>query len=192
MSLEILLLGPPGAGKGTQAKLLEAAHGIPQISTGDILREAVASRSRLGTRVGPIMASGDLVPDDLMVEVIRERLDRPDTDTGFVLDGFPRTLPQAVALDEMLAGIGRPLRFVLEFGVAEDDCATRLLGRAQDEGRRDDEPEVVRHRLNVWRESTRPLSDHYRDRGLLVTIAAGQSVDQVEAEIEAIIASAPE
>jgi len=187
VSLEILLLGPPGAGKGTQAKLIESAHGIPQISTGDILRDAVSSGSDLGQRVGPIMASGDLVPDELMVEVIRDRLARPDAEAGFILDGFPRTLPQAVALDEMLASIGRPLRLVLEFDVSEDACANRLVGRAEDEGRKDDDPEVVRHRLRVWRESTRPVSDYYRERDVIVRIAADRPVEQVGAKIESVI-----
>ncbi|MCY4086847.1 MAG: adenylate kinase [Actinomycetia bacterium] len=185
--LDIVLLGPPGAGKGTQAKRIELAHGVPQISTGEVLRGAVASGSRLGERVKPIMERGDLVPDELIVEVIRERLEEPDTRTGFILDGFPRTIPQAEALDEMLVGINRRLAVALEFELDEEEAVLRLAGRAEGETRADDDPEVIQHRFTVWRESTRPLTEYYRERGVLATVDASRSVVEVYAAVEAVL-----
>lgn len=185
--LDIVLLGPPGAGKGTQAKRIELAHGVPQISTGEVLRGAVASGSRLGERVKPIMGRGDLVPDELIVEVIRARLEEPDTRTGFILDGFPRTIPQAEALDEMLAGINRRLAVALEFELDEEEAVLRLAGRAEGEARADDDPEVIRRRITVWRESTRPLTEYYRERGVLATVDASRSVVEVYAAVEAVL-----
>jgi adenylate kinase len=187
MPLDLLLLGPPGAGKGTQAKRLVSEHGIPQISTGDMLREAIASGSELGLRVKPILDSGELVPDELMVELIRERLARPDTDGGFVLDGFPRTIAQAEALDDMLGQIGRTLSAVLEFQLDEDEAVRRLLGRARDEGRSDDTPDVVRNRMRVYREQTEPLVAYYLAQGTLVGIDAAGSIEHVGAEIERVL-----
>ena len=122
MALDILLLGPPGAGKGTQAKKIEDDYAVPQISTGDMLREAIASGSALGQEVAPIVERGDLVSDELIVAVMRDRLQRSDTRDGFILDGFPRTIPQAEALDQMLADIGRSLAMVLEFELEEDEA----------------------------------------------------------------------
>ena len=185
--LDIVLLGPPGAGKGTQAKRIELAHGVPQISTGEVLRGAVASGSRLGERVKPIMERGDLVPDELIVEVIRERLEEPDTRTGFILDGFPRTIPQAEALDEMLVGINRRLAVALEFELDEEEAVLRLAGRAEGETRADDDPEVIQRRFTVWRESTRPLTEYYRERGVLATVDASRSVVEVYAAVEAVL-----
>ena len=178
MSLDILLLGPPGAGKGTQAKRIEDDYGVPQISTGDMLREAIASGTELGEEVRPI-ERGDLVPDELIVRVIRDRLERDDTRAGFILDGFPRTMPQAEALDAMLDEIGRGLHVVLEFVLEEQEAADRLVGRAVEEGRIDDDPEVIRHRFTVWREQTLPLSEYYARGGKLVSIDAAQPVDEV-------------
>lgn len=187
MRLDLLLLGPPGAGKGTQAKRLAAVRGIPQIATGDMLRAAMASGTELGRRVKPIYDRGDLVPDELMVALIRERLGEPDTSAGFVLDGFPRTIPQAEALDEMLAEIGRALACVLELQLPEEEAVRRLLGRALEEGRSDDTPEVIRRRLQVYREQTEPLAAYYLGRGILVGIDAAGTVAQVAAAIEEVL-----
>ncbi len=187
MPLDLLLLGPPGAGKGTQAKRLQAEHGIPQISTGDMLREAIASGSDLGRRVEPILASGELVPDDLMIDLIRERAGRSDTEEGFILDGFPRTIPQAEALDAMLEGIGRRVSAVLEFQLDEEAAVERLLGRAAEEGRSDDTTEVIRNRMRVYRDQTEPLVAYYLGRGVLVGIDASGTVDHVTAEIQRVL-----
>ena len=179
MALDILLLGPPGAGKGTQAKRIEDDHAIPQISTGDMLREAIASGGALGQEVAPIVERGDLVSDELVVAVMRDRLQRSDTRDGFILDGFPRTIPQAEALDQMLDDIGRSLAMVLEFELEEDEAVDRLMGRAVEEGRTDDDPDVIRHRFVVWREQTLPLTEYYTRQGVRVALDADQSVDEV-------------
>jgi adenylate kinase len=179
MALDILLLGPPGAGKGTQAKKIEDDYAVPQISTGDMLREAIASGSALGQEVAPIVERGDLVSDELIVAVMRDRLQRSDTRDGFILDGFPRTIPQAEALDQMLADIGRSLAMVLEFELEEDEAVDRLMGRAVEEGRTDDDPDVIRHRFVVWREQTLPLTEYYTKQGVRVSLAAERSVDEV-------------
>src|SRR5688572_5457764 len=157
MSLDLLVLGPPGAGKGTQARRLADERGIPQVATGDMLRAAMAAGTELGRRVKPIYDRGDLVPDDLVVALIRERLDEPDTARGFILDGFPRTIPQAEALDAMLDEIDRGIVCVLEFQLDPDEAVDRLLGRAEIEGRSDDTPEAIRNRMGVYRDQTEPL-----------------------------------
>lgn len=190
MPLDLLLLGPPGAGKGTQAKLLSAARDIPQISTGDMLREAIANGNELGQQVKPILASGELVPDELIVDLIRERLGNGDTTRGFILDGFPRTIPQAEALDEMLAGIGRRLAVVLELQLDEEEAVRRLLGRAAAEGRSDDSPDVIRNRMTVYRAQTEPLVAYYVGQGILVGVDAGRPVDAVTAGIEDVLEQA--
>jgi adenylate kinase len=184
LALDLLLLGPQGAGKGTQAKRISKEHGIPHIATGDILREAVAAGSELGRRVKPIMESGALVPDELMIDLIRERLGSADTEPGFVLDGFPRTLPQAEALDEMLAEIGRPLNLILELQLLDETAIERLAGRAAIESRADDTPEAIRRRLELYHELSEPVVEHYRPTGNLVGIHADRNVDEVFLEIE--------
>jgi adenylate kinase len=191
LPLDLLFLGPPGAGKGTQARRLGDERGIPQVSTGDMLRDAVAAGTELGLAAKPILDRGDLVPDDLMLALIEDRLGRADTRAGFILDGFPRTLGQAEALDALLAGLGRSIVRVLEFQLDEDEAVRRLLGRAAAEGRTDDTPEVIRNRFAVYRERTLPLSEYYGARGLLVTIDAAGSVGDVEAAITAALASLP-
>lgn len=179
--MRILILGPQGSGKGTQAKRLAAAHGIAHVSTGDILRAAVAEETELGLRVAPILERGDLVPDELMIDLIRERLEHED---GFVLDGFPRTLAQAEALDSMLAGIGKPLDTVILLAVSDDVSTERMRGRALEEGRSDDTPEVIANRLRLYHELTEPVVVHYREAGMLAEIDGARSVDEVEAAIE--------
>jgi adenylate kinase len=182
--MNILLLGPQGAGKGTQAKRIAAEYGIPHIATGDMLREAIAAESALGLRVKPILDNGGLVPDDLMVALIRERLAQPDASQGFVLDGFPRTMGQADALDVMLREIGRELDVVFELQLGDEAAVGRLLRRAEEEGRADDTPEVIRTRLATYHEKTEPLVGHYRLQGNLVGIHAGRSINEVFAEIQ--------
>jgi adenylate kinase len=182
--LNILLLGPQGAGKGTQAKRISEAYGVPHIATGDMLREAMAAGTPLGRRVKPIYDSGQLVPDRLMIELVRERLTQPDTERGFVLDGFPRTLAQAEALDEMLAEIDRQPDVVLELQLADEIATERMLRRAAEEGRADDTPEAIRKRLGLYHELTEPLVAHYLATGKVVGIHADRSVDEVFAEIQ--------
>ena len=184
MGLNILLLGPQGAGKGTQAKRISDEYGIPQIATGDMLRETIGSGTELGRRVAPILAAGELVPDDLMIGLIRERLAGED---GFVLDGFPRTLAQAEALDDMLGEIGKPVSVVLELRVPREVAIERMLKRAQDEGRTDDTPEAIEKRLALYDELTRPVVDHYAPTGALVAIHGEKPVDAVWAEIQNVL-----
>jgi adenylate kinase len=182
--LNVLLLGPQGAGKGTQGKLISAEYGIPHIATGDILRAAMADGTDLGRRVKPIYDAGHLVPDDIMIALIRERIAADDASEGFALDGFPRTTVQAEALDEMLDEIGRPLSVVLELQLAEEVSIERLNRRAQEEGRADDTPEAIRRRLELYREQTEPMIEHYRARGNLVGSPGDRSVDGVFEEIQ--------
>jgi adenylate kinase len=184
VGLNILLLGPQGAGKGTQGRLISSEYGIPHIATGDILRSAIAAGTPLGRGVQPIYDAGKLVPDEIMIELIRDRLAEDDTREGFVLDGFPRTAFQAEALDAMLAEIERPLTVVFEFQLPEEVAVERLLRRAQEEGRVDDTPEAIRMRLNLYRELTEPLIEHYRARGNLVGVHAERPVEDVFAEIQ--------
>jgi adenylate kinase len=184
VALNVLLLGPQGAGKGTQGKLIAAEYGVPHIATGDMLRAAMAAGTELGRRVKPIYDAGDLVPDEIMIALIRERLAADDATGGFVLDGFPRTAPQADALDAMLDEIERPLTVVFEFQLAEQVAIERLLGRAQQEGRPDDTPEAIRKRLDLYREQTEPLVEYYRARGILVGVPAEPPVEHVFAEIQ--------
>jgi adenylate kinase len=179
--VRILILGPQGSGKGTQAKLLAGAYDIPHVATGDILRAAVAEGSELGEKVAPILERGDLVPDDLMVELIRERL---NDEHGFVLDGFPRTVPQAEALDTMLDEIGKPLDVVLLLEVDDDVALERLRGRGEVEGRADDAPDAIRNRLRLYHSLTEPVVDRYRANGTLVTVNGERPVEDVAAAIE--------
>jgi adenylate kinase len=158
--MNLILMGPPGSGKGTQARRLVEKFGIPQISTGDILREAVASGSPIGLRAKAIMDKGDLVPDEVVIEIVRERLRRADCKPGFVLDGFPRTKKQAVALDAILLEQGREPVQVIALVVADDELRRRIQARG--EGRADDTEETAKNRLEVYRRDTQPVLDHYR------------------------------
>ena len=182
--MNILLLGPQGSGKGTQAKRISAEYGLAHIATGDMLRAAIAAGTPLGLRVKPIYDAGELVPDDLMIELIRERLGEDDAEDGFILDGFPRTMVQAEALDAMLKDIGRELTVVFELQIADERCVERLLKRAAAEGRVDDTPEVISTRLARYHEETEPLIEHYRATGNLVGIHADRPINEVFAEIQ--------
>jgi adenylate kinase len=183
--VRILILGPQGSGKGTQATRIASAYEIPHVATGEILRRAIAEGTELGRRVEPILHAGELVPDELMVDLIRERL---QDEERFVLDGFPRTLPQADALDTMLAEIGKPLDIVILLQVSDDIAERRLLGRAADEGRKDDAPEAIANRLRLYHEETEPIVERYRVEGVLVPIAGERNVGEVAADIDAALA----
>ena len=185
--MNLLVLGPQGSGKGTQAKRISAAHGIPHVSTGDMFRAAIDADTELGRRVEPILASGDLVPDGLTVALIRERLSEQDARDGFVLDGFPRNLAQAEALDGMLAEIGRGLDAVLFFDLSDELALDRIRGRALDEGREDDTPEAIARRLAIYHEQTEPVVERYRATGKLVPLHAARSIEEVSTEIEAAL-----
>jgi len=182
--LNVLLFGPQGSGKGTQAKHVAAAHGIPHVSTGDMFRAAIARETPLGLRVKPILESGELVPDDLTVGLIRERLSEPDAQAGFVLDGFPRNLAQAEALDALLEELGRPLTAVLELLVPDEVCRERMTLRAAEEGRTDDTPDAIARRLAIYHEETAPLAEYYRAAGKLVGVDGTGTIDEIAGRIE--------
>ena len=214
--MNLVLLGPPGAGKGTQAKRLQQSRGLVQLSTGDMLRAAVASGSEVGKAAKSVMDAGRLVPDDIMVRMIAERIDQPDCAKGFILDGFPRTLPQAEALDRMLAERGRRLDAVIEMVVDVEALVERIAGRFTcakcGEGyherfrrptvegvcdkcggreftrRADDKPEVLRPRLEAYSRQTAPLLPYYEGRGLLRKVDGMADVDSVGRQIDAIVA----
>jgi adenylate kinase len=185
--VNILLLGPQGSGKGTQAKRIAAEYGIPHIATGDMLRAAIASGTALGLEVKPIYDRGELVQDELIIDLIRERLEEPDAAEGFVLDGFPRTMRQADELDSMLREIGRELTVVFALQVSDEICIERLLKRAREEQRTDDTPEAIRTRLELYHRETAPLIEHYRTLGLLIPIRADGTPNEVFAEIQAAL-----
>ena len=182
--MNILLLGPQGSGKGTQARRISDEHGLAHVATGDMLRGAIAAGTELGRKVQPLLASGQLVPDDVMVALIRERLGDDDARDGFVLDGFPRTMPQAEALDAMLADAGRSLDIVLLLQVPDEVGVERMLRRAREEGRADDTPAVIAERLATYHRETAPLAERYRAHGLLVPIHGDRSIGEVAEEIE--------
>jgi adenylate kinase len=182
--VNILILGPQGSGKGTQARRIADEYGVAHVSTGDMFRAAIAAGTPLGLQVQPILESGQLVPDDLTIELIQARLQEADALPGFVLDGFPRTLAQAGALDAMLAAIGRELDVVLELLIAEEICIERMRGRAREEGRADDTPDVIAARLEVYARETVPVVERYRATGRLVGIRAERLPDEVFAEIQ--------
>ncbi len=182
--MRVVLLGPPGAGKGTQAQIIAGELGVPAISTGDIFRANVSGQTELGQKAKVYMDAGDLVPDEITVAMVRDRLTEPDAKAGFLLDGFPRTVEQAERLRDSLGEQGHALDRVLELVVDEDELVRRLSGRrmlvdGKMVQRDDDKPETVRHRLEVHRQQTAPLSQFYDAEGLLVTIDAVGSVDEV-------------
>jgi adenylate kinase len=181
--MRIVFLGPPGVGKGTQAVRLAKELGIVHLSTGDMLRQAAADKTPLGLKTQSYLSAGKLVPDDVMLDLVGQRLERPDAEGGCVLDGFPRTLVQARALDQMLASKDTPLSRVLDLQVEREELIRRMVAR----GRQDDRPEVIRERLELYDEQTAPLSDYYRQRGLLRVVDGGGTPDDVFRRIRAEI-----
>ncbi len=216
--MNIILLGPPGAGKGTQAKRLEKQHNIIQLSTGDMLRAAIESGSNLGQKAKPIMDAGKLVPDELMIEIISDRIDQPDCANGFILDGFPRTTPQAEALDRMLADKGLKLNSVIEMKVQDDILVDRITGRytcancgagyhdhfqkpksdgvcdncggTEFKRRSDDNAETVRSRLAAYHAQTAPILPYYAAKGVLMAVDGMAGIDEVADQIETALRAA--
>jgi adenylate kinase len=213
--MNIILLGPPGAGKGTQAKRIEERHGLVQLATGDMLRAAVASGTEIGRKAKPIMDAGKLVPDEILIAMIAERITQPDAAKGFILDGFPRTVPQAEALDEMLAAIHRELDHVIEMKVDEAALVDRVTGRfsctkcgasyhdryklPKKPGvcdvcgnktfarRADDNPETIKARLAAYHSQTAPILPYYRAKGILVAVDGMAEIDEVTRQIDDIL-----
>lgn len=183
MSMRIVFIGPPGAGKGTQAERIIATYRPAHLSTGDMLRAARDAKTDVGLKADKYMSTGQLVPDDVIVAIIAERLEAPDCRDGYLLDGFPRTIAQAEALDRMLAAKGTPLDAVLELQVPEEELFRRLAGR----GRADDKPEVIRQRLVAYRQQTEPLVDYYGKRGLLRKINGLGTVEEIFARIKEVL-----
>jgi adenylate kinase len=183
--VRLILLGPPGVGKGTQAKILVNELGIPQLSTGDILRQAIANKTPMGLAAKEIMDRGDLVSDEIVNGIVSERIDQPDCAKGFILDGFPRTIPQAEALGTMLTQKGLKLDAVVEITADVETLVSRVAKRANETGgaRADDNAEVARKRLEVYRELTEPLVTYYGARGMLRTVDGMASVEEVTAAI---------
>jgi adenylate kinase len=182
--LNLMLLGPPGVGKGTQANRIAAGYDLQHLSTGERFRAEIDAGTELGRRIEAILAAGELVPDALTVSKLREWLGAEDAKRGFVLDGFPRTMAQAEALDAMLEEIGRGLDAILYFDISDGLAGERLRGRALEEGRSDDTPEVIARRLAIYHRDTEPLVEYYRPTGKLVPLHGDRTVDQVYAEVE--------
>lgn len=178
--VRLIFLGAPGAGKGTQAQVLAQANGIPHISTGDILRQAVAEKTELGKKAQTFMDQGELVPDQLILDLVQERLNQSDTLKGWILDGFPRTVSQATFLEDLLQQMNQSCDYVVNFEVPDEVLVARLLGR----GRKDDTESVIYNRLEVYREQTAPLIDFYQARQLLVSIDGKQSIEQVHQQLD--------
>ncbi|HKN63459.1 MAG TPA: adenylate kinase [Gaiellaceae bacterium] len=189
--LNVLVLGPQGSGKGTQAQRINAMYGIPHIATGDMIRDMKDLPNEVGRELKAVYDRGDLVSDDLMIRLIRERLSRGDTMHGFVLDGFPRTMPQAEALYELLRELGRDLDVVFDFQVPDRDVLLgRLLSRAAEEGRSDDTPEAIERRLELYERETAPLVEYYRaHQANVVGVHADRSKDEVFREIDDALAA---
>ncbi|MBE9158788.1 adenylate kinase [Nodosilinea sp. LEGE 06152] len=179
----LIFLGPPGAGKGTQAALLAKDCEVPHISTGDILRSAVTAGSELGQKADHYMSAGELVPDELILDLIEERLGQDDAQKGWLLDGFPRNVPQAEFLQKLLEQIEQPTDFVINLDVADDVIVARLLQR----GRKDDEESVILNRLEVYRQQTEPLIEFYRNRQQLVSVDGNQTMDAVYADLKRLV-----
>ena len=177
--MRLLLLGAPGSGKGTQAARLKDSLGVPHISTGDLLRAEVAAGSKLGLEAKEVMARGELVSDAILLGMLEDRFSRADTANGFILDGYPRNLAQADALDKLLARIGRPMDFAVQLEVPAELLVERIAGRAKAEGRADDNPESVRKRLQVYEDQTAPVIGFYRQHGQLTVVDGVGELDEV-------------
>lgn len=191
MPLNVLMLGPQGAGKGTQAKRISVEYAVPHVASGEILRAEMAAGTELGLRVKDVYDRGDLVSDDLMIELIHNRLEQPDTESGFILDGFPRTTVQAEALDSILADIGRAFSVVFALQISDEVAFERLRRRAAIEGRADDTDTAIRRRLDNYHRETEPLIEYYRIRGNLVPIHGDGSENEVFAEIQRALEQVP-
>lgn len=196
--MRLILVGPPGAGKGTQATRLVAKYGIPQLSTGDMLRAAVAAQTPIGLKAKEVMDAGGLVSDEIVVGIIRDRIGEEDAQKGFILDGFPRTLAQAEALDEMLNEKGIKLDCVLELRVDQEKLVGRIINRAEEAKargeavRKDDDPEVFKQRLEAYNRDTAVVVPFYAKNGLLTVVDGMQSIDEVTAAIEAVLSGLDE
>ena len=181
--MRIIFIGPPGAGKGTQAELMVQRYKLAHLSTGDMLRAARDAKTEVGQKADQYMSSGQLVPDDIIVSIIADRLKEPDCQEGYLLDGFPRTIAQAESLDQMLGEKETPLDVVLELQVPEDELFRRLAGR----GRADDQPEVIRQRLTAYREQTKPLLEYYGRDGMLKSIDGLGTVEEIFERVKTVL-----
>jgi len=185
--MRIVLLGAPGSGKGTQAAILTEHLGVPHISTGVLLRAAVEAGTELGAKARSIMDRGELLPDDIMLDLIEERLQAPDAEPGFVLDGYPRNLSQAASLDGLLDRLEKPLDIAIQIDVDAEQVIRRIARRAAEEGRSDDSEETVRTRMQVYEEQTAPVVDHYARKGLLTQVFGEGSIEDVNQRIMAVL-----
>lgn len=189
--MRLIILGPPGAGKGTQAERLASERGIPHISTGDIFRSNIQNGTPLGLQVKDILDSGGYVPDEVTDQIVADRLTEPDAEAGFLLDGYPRTMPQVLALDALLEERGTPLDAVLQLQVDEDEVVGRLVKRAETSGRTDDTEEVIRERLDIYNRETAPLAEHYATQGRLVSLDGEGEIDEVAGRLGAALDALP-
>ncbi|NES24747.1 MAG: adenylate kinase [Symploca sp. SIO3E6] len=185
----LIFLGPPGAGKGTQAKLLAELLQVPHISTGDILRSALKAKTPLGQKAQAYMNAGELVPDDLILDLIRDRLNQQDANQGWILDGFPRNVSQASFLDTLLQELNQTCDFAINLEVPDEVLMARLLERAQKEGRSDDNEDTIRRRLEVYHNQTEPIIGFYRDRSVLTAINGDQPVESVTEYLKQLVCS---